>query len=139
MTGLLLVDAVAVRADVVVSFGFCSARADLIFLDLLLWGWVLTTTLATVHTSYHVGTSRTTTGRVVSKTTAKPVTPGRFATPEVFPSRNATRLQVWHWFWGPARAPSPLALTALRFVKNLRLCLTIGSKTTFSFEAGFAP
>ena len=36
MTGLLLVDAaVAVRADVVVSFGFCSARADLNFLDLL--------------------------------------------------------------------------------------------------------
>ena len=36
VTGLLLVDAtVAVRADVVVSFGFCSARADLNFLDLL--------------------------------------------------------------------------------------------------------
>ena len=35
VTGLLLVDAVAVRADVVVSFGFCLAHADLNFLDLL--------------------------------------------------------------------------------------------------------
>ncbi len=35
VTGLLLVDAVAVCPDVVVSFGFCSVRADLNFLDLL--------------------------------------------------------------------------------------------------------